>query len=41
VANEKVSEAKFLNFPRNLIDNMDEITNDIKNMNKKYSNGFE
>ncbi|MBO0468864.1 type II toxin-antitoxin system death-on-curing family toxin, partial [Enterococcus plantarum] len=27
--------------PRNLINNMDEIADDIKNINKKYSNGFE
>lgn len=27
--------------PRNLVDNMDEIADDIRNINKKYSNGFE
>lgn len=27
--------------PRNLIDNMDEIADDIRNINKKYSSGFE
>lgn len=38
---QKTSGANVNKIPRNLIDNMDEISDDIRNINKKYSSGFE
>jgi len=41
VVSEKNSGTNISKPPRNLVDNMDEIADDIRNINKKYSSGFE